>query len=201
MCLFRSQMETAESQVLSRVCFFFLNKSSNKPTNLSLWLSSDLKLGNIGETKLSHGDDLASHLEVGSVFTFRVTVLQASGILPEYADIFCQFKWVHDPENTVVESAFLYTSKGFLNVFQSFFHSFSVQSLYLRYMRKTPTLKCMFKHFEAVVWEILSTLIKLRMQKSAIRFRSTAKTHKGALSVMDLASTEPRTLMTQCGII
>lgn len=71
---------------------FFLNKSSNKPTNLSLWLSSDLKLGNIGETKLSHGDDLASHLEVGSVFTFRVTVLQASGILPEYADIFCQFK-------------------------------------------------------------------------------------------------------------
>lgn len=192
MCLFRSQMETAESQVQSRVCFFFfLNKSSNKPTNLSLWLSSDLKLGNIGETKLSHGDDLASHLEVGSVFTFRVTVLQASGILPEYADIFCQFKWVHDPENTVVESAFLYTSKGFLNVFQSFFHSFSVQSLYLRYMRKTPTLKCMFKHFEAVVWEILSTLIKLRMQKSTIRFRSTAKTHKGALSVMDWPQQSP----------
>lgn len=84
-------METAESQVQSRVCIF-LNKSSNKPANLSLWLSLDLKLGNIGETKLSHGDDLASHLEVGSVFTFRVTVLQASGIPPEYADIFCQFK-------------------------------------------------------------------------------------------------------------
>lgn len=108
-------METAESQVQSRVFsvkglfFFFFNKSSSKPTNLSLWLSLDLKLGNIGETKLGHGDDLASHLEVGSVFTFRVTVLQASGIPPEYADIFCQFKWVHDPENIVVESGFLYT--------------------------------------------------------------------------------------------
>lgn len=56
-----------------------------------LWLSSDLKLGNIAETKLSR-EGLAGQLEVGSVFTFRVTVLQASGVPPEYADIFCQFK-------------------------------------------------------------------------------------------------------------
>ncbi|KAG7246039.1 hypothetical protein CRUP_001569, partial [Coryphaenoides rupestris] len=33
-----------------------------------------------------------SHLKVGSTFTFRVTVLQASSISAEYADIFCQFK-------------------------------------------------------------------------------------------------------------
>ena len=38
--------------------------------------------------------DLPVHLKIGSTFTFRVTVLQASGISPEYADIFCQFKWV-----------------------------------------------------------------------------------------------------------
>ncbi|KAG7272490.1 hypothetical protein CRUP_005962 [Coryphaenoides rupestris] len=35
-----------------------------------------------------------SHLKVGSTFTFRVTVLQASSISAEYADIFCQFKTV-----------------------------------------------------------------------------------------------------------
>lgn len=58
----------------------------------SLWLPADLKLGNVAETKLSRGDGLASQLEVGSIFTFRVTVLQASGVPPEYADIFCQFK-------------------------------------------------------------------------------------------------------------
>lgn len=34
------------------------------------------------------------HLKIGSNFTFRVTVLQASSISAEYADIFCQFKWV-----------------------------------------------------------------------------------------------------------
>lgn len=37
-------------------------------------------------------EEIGDHLKLGSVFTFRVTVLQASGILPEYADIFCQFK-------------------------------------------------------------------------------------------------------------
>lgn len=61
-------------------------------SHLSLWLPADLKLGNVAETKLSRGDGLAGQLEVGSIFTFRVTVLQASGIPPEYADIFCQFK-------------------------------------------------------------------------------------------------------------
>ncbi|MGH0168544.1 UNVERIFIED_CONTAM: hypothetical protein FKN15_054905 [Acipenser sinensis] len=53
----------------------------------------DLK-GNMRDTKLSiEGltEELANQLVVGSIFTFRVTVLQAIGILPEYADIFCQF--------------------------------------------------------------------------------------------------------------
>ena len=39
-------------------------------------------------------EELPVHLKIGSQFTFRVTVLQASGIAPDYADIFCQFKWV-----------------------------------------------------------------------------------------------------------
>lgn len=42
-----------------------------------------------GENELN---DIAKHLQEGKEFTFRVTVLQASGISPEYADIFCQFK-------------------------------------------------------------------------------------------------------------
>lgn len=36
--------------------------------------------------------DSVSHLQEGKEFTFRVTVLQASSISSEYADIFCQFK-------------------------------------------------------------------------------------------------------------
>ncbi len=37
-------------------------------------------------------EELPEHLKVGTTLTFRVTVLQASGISSEYADIFCQFK-------------------------------------------------------------------------------------------------------------
>lgn len=33
------------------------------------------------------------HLRIGNHFPFRVTVLQASSISPEHADIFCQFRF------------------------------------------------------------------------------------------------------------
>ena len=54
----------------------------------SLSLGLDLPLDLSPEIALSH-------LKIGSTFTFRVTVLQASSISAEYADIFCQFKWVN----------------------------------------------------------------------------------------------------------
>lgn len=38
-------------------------------------------------------DETGDHLQIGKEFTFRVTVLQATGISAEYADIFCQFKY------------------------------------------------------------------------------------------------------------
>lgn len=37
-------------------------------------------------------EETGEHLQIGKDFTFRVTVLQATGISAEYADIFCQFK-------------------------------------------------------------------------------------------------------------
>lgn len=39
-------------------------------------------------------DELPEHLQLGAHFTFRVTLLQASGIAADYTDVFCQFKWV-----------------------------------------------------------------------------------------------------------
>ena len=37
-------------------------------------------------------EQLPPHLKIGSEFTFRVTVLHAYDVSPEYTDIFCQFK-------------------------------------------------------------------------------------------------------------
>jgi kinesin family protein 1 len=40
-------------------------------------------------------NELPGHLKLGSQLLFRVTILEASEISPEYADIFCQFKYVY----------------------------------------------------------------------------------------------------------
>ncbi|XP_062046398.1 kinesin-like protein KIF1B isoform X1 [Lepus europaeus] len=58
----------------------------------------DLKSGTLLDGKMvmeGFSEEIGNHLKPGSAFTFRVTVLQASGILPEYADIFCQFNFLH----------------------------------------------------------------------------------------------------------
>ncbi|XP_038965097.1 kinesin-like protein KIF1B isoform X3 [Rattus norvegicus] len=58
----------------------------------------DLKSGTLLDGKMvmeGFSEEIGNHLKLGSAFTFRVTVLQASGILPEYADIFCQFNFLH----------------------------------------------------------------------------------------------------------
>ncbi|XP_041498955.1 kinesin-like protein KIF1B isoform X11 [Microtus oregoni] len=58
----------------------------------------DLKSGTLLDGKMvmeGFSEEIGNHLKLGGAFTFRVTVLQASGILPEYADIFCQFNFLH----------------------------------------------------------------------------------------------------------
>ncbi|XP_005732970.1 kinesin-like protein KIF1B isoform X9 [Pundamilia nyererei] len=109
----------------------------------------DLKLGNIGETKLSHGDDLASHLEVGSVFTFRVTVLQASGIPPEYADIFCQFNFLHRHDEAFSTEPLKNTGKG---APLGFYHvqniSVEVTESFIEYIKSKPVVFEVFGHYQ-----------------------------------------------------
>ncbi|XP_040843824.1 kinesin-like protein KIF1B isoform X3 [Ochotona curzoniae] len=68
------------------------------PEEMNRMNDLDLKSGTLLDGKMvmeGFSDEIGTHLKLGSAFTFRVTVLQASGILPEYADIFCQFNFLH----------------------------------------------------------------------------------------------------------
>lgn len=67
------------------------------PEEISRVRDLDLKQSALldGKMVLEGFEEVGHHLQLGSAFTFRVTVLQASGILPEYADIFCQFNFLH----------------------------------------------------------------------------------------------------------
>ncbi|KAM4610845.1 kinesin-like protein KIF1B isoform 2-T2 [Polymixia lowei] len=109
----------------------------------------DLKLGNMVETKLSHGDGLAGQLEVGSIFTFRVTVLQASGILPEYADIFCQFNFLHRHDEAFSTEPLKNTGKG---APLGFYHvqniSVEVTESFIEYIKTKPIVFEVFGHYQ-----------------------------------------------------
>uniref|UniRef100_A0A3Q3KKZ5 plus-end-directed kinesin ATPase n=1 Tax=Monopterus albus TaxID=43700 RepID=A0A3Q3KKZ5_MONAL len=107
----------------------------------------DLKLGNIGETKLSVGGGLAGQLEVGSIFTFRVTVLQASGILPEYADVFCQFNFLHRHDEAFSTEPL--KNKG---APLGFYHvqniSVEVTESFIEYIKSKPIVFEVFGHYQ-----------------------------------------------------
>ncbi|KAK7132462.1 hypothetical protein R3I93_018865 [Phoxinus phoxinus] len=103
----------------------------------------DLKL----DTKL--GDGLAEHLEVGSIFTFRVTVLQASSIPPEYADIFCQFNFLHRHDEAFSTEPLKNTGKG---APLGFYHvqniSVEVTESFIEYIKTKPVVFEVFGHYQ-----------------------------------------------------
>uniref|UniRef100_A0A2I3GLT5 Kinesin family member 1A n=1 Tax=Nomascus leucogenys TaxID=61853 RepID=A0A2I3GLT5_NOMLE len=57
-------------------------------------------------------DAALDHLRLGSTFTFRVTVLQASSISAEYADIFCQFNFIHRHDEAFSTEPLKNTGRG-----------------------------------------------------------------------------------------
>uniref|UniRef100_A0A667WZD3 plus-end-directed kinesin ATPase n=1 Tax=Myripristis murdjan TaxID=586833 RepID=A0A667WZD3_9TELE len=95
------------------------------------------------------GEGLAGQLEVGSIFTFRVTVLQASGILPEYADIFCQFNFLHRHDEAFSTEPLKNTGKG---APLGFYHvqniSVEVTESFIEYIKTKPIVFEVFGHYQ-----------------------------------------------------
>ncbi|XP_077399231.1 kinesin-like protein KIF1B isoform X13 [Vanacampus margaritifer] len=109
----------------------------------------DLKLGNIPETKLACGDGLPGQLEIGSTFTFRVTVLQTTGVPPEYADIFCQFNFLHRHDEAFSTEPLKNSGKG---TPLGFYHvqniSVEVTESFIEYIKTKPIVFEVFGHYQ-----------------------------------------------------
>uniref|UniRef100_A0A8C2YXZ3 plus-end-directed kinesin ATPase n=1 Tax=Cyclopterus lumpus TaxID=8103 RepID=A0A8C2YXZ3_CYCLU len=101
------------------------------------------------ENKLSCGDGLPGQLEVGSIFTFRVTVLQANGVPPEYADIFCQFNFLHRHDEAFSTEPLKNTGKG---APLGFYHvqniSVEVTESFIEYIKSKPIVFEVFGHYQ-----------------------------------------------------
>ncbi|XP_069474241.1 kinesin-like protein KIF1A isoform X2 [Ambystoma mexicanum] len=89
------------------------------------------------------------HLEVGSIFTFRVTVLQASSISAEYADIFCQFNFIHRHDEAFSTEPLKNTGRG---PPLGFYHvqniAVEVTKSFVEYIKCQPIVFEVFGHYQ-----------------------------------------------------
>ncbi|XP_032887362.1 kinesin-like protein KIF1A isoform X4 [Amblyraja radiata] len=94
-------------------------------------------------------DGLVEHLRIGSNFTFRVTVLQASSISAEYADIFCQFNFIHRQEEAFSTEPLKNTGRG---PPLGFYHvqniAVEVTKSFIEYIKTQPIVFEVFGHYQ-----------------------------------------------------
>ncbi|XP_058794339.1 kinesin-like protein unc-104 [Phymastichus coffea] len=94
-------------------------------------------------------EELPEHLQPGTEFTFRVTVLQAMGIATEYADIFCQFNFLHRHDEAFSTEPVKNTGKG--NP-PGFYHvqniTVTVTKSFIEYLKTQPIVFEVFGHYQ-----------------------------------------------------
>ncbi|XP_017280686.1 kinesin-like protein KIF1A isoform X16 [Kryptolebias marmoratus] len=89
------------------------------------------------------------HLQIDNIFTFRVTVLQASSISAEYADIFCQFNFIHRHDEAFSTEPLKNTGRG---PPLGFYHvqniAVEVTKSFVDYIKTQPIVFEVFGHYQ-----------------------------------------------------
>ncbi|XP_016138271.1 kinesin-like protein KIF1A [Sinocyclocheilus grahami] len=101
-------------------------------------------------------DGALDHLRIGEVFTFRVTVLQASSISAEYADIFCQFNFIHRHDEAFSTEPLKNTGRG---PPLGFYHvqniAVEVTKSFIEYIKTQPIVFEVFGHYQKQPFPLL----------------------------------------------
>ncbi|XP_054088957.1 kinesin-like protein unc-104 isoform X1 [Zeugodacus cucurbitae] len=94
-------------------------------------------------------EEPGEHLQIGKEFTFRVTVLQATGIGAEYADIFCQFNFLHRHEEAFSTEPVKNSASG---APLGFYHvqniTVPVTKSFIEYLKTQPIMFKIFGHYQ-----------------------------------------------------
>ncbi|EAT43769.1 AAEL004812-PA [Aedes aegypti] len=97
----------------------------------------------------SNEHEPGEHLQPGKEFTFRVTVLQATGIAAEYADIFCQFNFLHRHEEAFSTEPVKNSGSG---APLGFYHvqniTVPVTKSFIEYLKTQPIVFKVFGHYQ-----------------------------------------------------
>ncbi|XP_045632796.1 kinesin-like protein KIF1B isoform X5 [Ursus americanus] len=125
---------------------------STPPEEINRMNDLDLKSGTLLDGKMvmeGFSEEIGNHLKLGSAFTFRVTVLQASGILPEYADIFCQFNFLHRHDEAFSTEPLKNNGRGSP---LGFYHvqniAVEVTESFVEYIKTKPIVFEVFGHYQ-----------------------------------------------------
>nr|XP_042714709.1 kinesin-like protein KIF1A [Chrysemys picta bellii] len=113
------------------------------------------------------------HLTLGSIFTFRVTVLQASSISAEYADIFCQFNFIHRHDEAFSTEPLKNTGRG---PPLGFYHvqniAVEVTKSFIEYIKSQPIVFEVFGHYQQHPFPPLCKDVLRSVCKSSSHFSS-----------------------------
>ncbi|XP_030660899.1 kinesin-like protein KIF1B isoform X7 [Nomascus leucogenys] len=122
------------------------------PEEINRMNDLDLKSSTLLDGKMvmeGFSEEIGNHLKLGSAFTFRVTVLQASGILPEYADIFCQFNFLHRHDEAFSTEPLKNNGRGSP---LAFYHvqniAVEVTESFVDYIKTKPIVFEVFGHYQ-----------------------------------------------------
>nr|XP_046155857.1 kinesin-like protein KIF1A isoform X14 [Oncorhynchus gorbuscha] len=138
------------------------NNCAASPDELESPLKTNLEGGAL--------DGAPEHLRIGNIFTFRVTVLQASSISAEYADIFCQFNFIHCHDEAFSTEPLKNTGRG---PPLGFYHvqniAVEVTKSFVDYIKTQPVVFEVFGHYQkqpfpALCKDLISPLRPCRRQ-------------------------------------
>ncbi|XP_033253591.1 kinesin-like protein unc-104 isoform X2 [Drosophila miranda] len=96
-----------------------------------------------------NAEEPGEHLQVGKEFTFRVTVLPATGIGAEYADIFCQFNFLHRHEEAFSTEPVKNSASGApLGLYHVQNITVPVTKSFIEYLKTQPIMFKIFGHYQ-----------------------------------------------------
>ncbi len=96
-------------------------------------------------------DDLPDYLKLGKDFTFRIIILEVSGIsAAEYSDIFCQFNFIHQANEAFSTEPIQNTGKQDgppLGFFHIHYFTVCVTRAFIDYIQTQPLLFEVMGHY------------------------------------------------------
>ncbi|XP_063771854.1 kinesin-like protein KIF1A isoform X3 [Pseudophryne corroboree] len=148
------------------------------------------------KASLDLSDGTLHPLKLGTIFTFRVTVLQASSIPPEYADIFCQFNFIHRHDEAFSTEPLKNTGRG---PPLGFYHvqniAVEVTQSFVEYVKTQPIVFEVFGHYQQ---HPFPPLCKDVLRNKTFTFHSPLRSSRRLLPrVMPLSKPVPATKLTR----